>query len=301
VARVLFLFLDGVGIGPADPDVNPFFRARLPTLRSALDGRLPSLDEPRLTGPRAIAFPLDACLGVPGTPQSGTGQIALLTGHNAPHLFGRHFGPWPPVRLRALLERDNLLSKAGASGARVIFANAYPSGYPKGRASRRIAAIPLAARAAGVLDRDHVALAAGRAVASEIVNDRWIEHLGRVDLPPTTARDAGVNLAGLASDADLTLFAHYQTDVAGHRGGMTGAVEALERVDAFLSGVLDAIPPDTLFLLASDHGNIEDTSGGHTQNPALGLAIGGMAATLPLPERLTQIPALVLSELRGEA
>ena len=35
MTRVLFLFLDGVGIGPADPDVNPFLRARLPVLSEA--------------------------------------------------------------------------------------------------------------------------------------------------------------------------------------------------------------------------------------------------------------------------
>lgn len=297
MTRVLLFFLDGVGIGPADPDVNPFFRAELPTLTGALGGRLPCLEDPRPGGSHGIAFPVDACLGVLGTPQSGTGQVAFLTGRNAPDLFGRHFGPWPPVRLRALLERENLLSKARASGARVAFANAYPSDYPAGRSSRRVAAVPLAARAAGVLDRDHVALAAGRAVASEIVNEGWIEHLGRTDLPTVTPAEAGANLAALSGDADLTLYAHYQTDVEGHRGGMSGAVRALERVDAFLSGILANLPADVLLLMVSDHGNIEDVRVGHTRNPALGAALGVMASAITTPERLTGIAPLVLSEI----
>ena len=28
--RVALILLDGVGIGPPDPDINPFFRSRLP-------------------------------------------------------------------------------------------------------------------------------------------------------------------------------------------------------------------------------------------------------------------------------
>ena len=110
VGRVLFIFLDGVGIGAQEPEQNPFFVANLPILRAALGGELPHLEEPRLDGDRGTAFPMDACLGVEGTPQSGTGQVALLTGRNAPQTFGRHFGPWPPVRLRPILEAENFLS-----------------------------------------------------------------------------------------------------------------------------------------------------------------------------------------------
>ncbi len=297
MARLLFLFLDGVGIGPSDPEVNPFFVAALPTLSRALGGRLPSLDVPDPEGALGRAFPLDACLGVDGTPQSGTGQIALLTGLNAPRLFGRHFGPWPPVRLRSRLERENVFSVAGEAGARVIFANAYPRGYPGARDSKRVSALPLAAKAAGLLDRDHDALSEGRAVASEIVNDGWIHHLGHAGLPVLTPEQAGRNLGHIAEEADLTVFAHYHTDSAGHRGGMSGAVAALERVDRFVSGILDALPKDVLLLVASDHGNIEDCRMGHTRNPALGLAVGARANALTSPRNLMRVSALILTEI----
>ncbi len=55
---------------------------------------------------------------------------------------------------------------------------------------------------------------------------------------------------------------------------MSEAVAAIERVDAFLRGVLAGLADDVLLVLASDHGNIEDTSTGHTRNPALGVAVG---------------------------
>jgi len=83
-----------------------------------------------------------------------------------------------------------------------------------------------------------------------------------------------VDVCVLAEAHDLTLFAHYATDTAGHRRDMENAVTALERVDAFLGGVMEDLSTDTLLLIASDHGNIEDVTTGHTRNPALGLATG---------------------------
>jgi 2,3-bisphosphoglycerate-independent phosphoglycerate mutase len=288
VPRVLLLFLDGVGIGEPDPAANPFLTAKLPHLRSLLGGEIPTLDRPELEGARSAAFPLDAALGVPGVPQSGTGQTTLLTGENAAAAFGRHFGPWTPVSLRPLLERRNLLRLSVEAGHATVFANAYPRSWPGERAARRSAAPPLAARSAGLLDRHEDALARGDAVASEILNDGWRAHLGFTELPVIAAEDAGRNLAKLASAARLTLFAHYSTDHAGHRGGMEGAMAALELVDAFLAGVLANLPYDALLLIASDHGNIEDVRRGHTLNPVLGVLHGPDAA-----ERRKELRSLV--------
>lgn len=279
--RVLMIFLDGVGIGPDDPERNPFARAKIPTLLT-------------LTG-EATVVPLDATLGVAGTPQSGTGQAALLTGTNAAATFGGHFGPWTPVRLRPLVEERSLLRRAVEAGRSVAFANAYPRGWPGPGGSRRIAGPPLAARGAGVLDRHEEALAEGRAVSSEILNDGWKRHLGHAGLPDVTPERAGTNLAAIASGHDLTLYAHYATDTAGHRGRMEGAVAALERVDRFLAGVMDALPPGCTLVVASDHGNIEDVTMGHTLNPALGVLHGPGAGTMASGMRdLTDVAPAIL-------
>jgi phosphopentomutase len=58
---------------------------------------------------------------------------------------------------------------------------------------------------------------------------------------------------------------------------MDGAVAALERVDEFLGGVVDALPGEVLLVIGSDHGNIEDVTAGHTHNPALALLYGPAA------------------------
>lgn len=281
------MFLDGVGIGPSSATHNPFLRARLPWLRASLGG-IPTLDEAALGSERAAVAPLDATLGVDGTPQSGTGQISLLTGRNAARRFGRHFGPWAPVALRPLLQAESLLRRALAAGIDTEFANAYPRSWPGERSARRMAAPPLAARSAGLLTRDHEDLARGDAVASEIVNAGWRTHLGHASLPDPSPGQAGGNLARVSQRAGLTFFSHYSTDHAGHRGGMDGAVRALDRVDAFLQGLVAAMDSDTVVLVASDHGNIEDTRAGHTRNPALGIVVGPDA-----PLRATELRSIM--------
>ena len=279
-SRLLFVFLDGVGIGSGDAERNPFARAVIPTLHMLMGGSTPTLASPQVAGPHGSAFPVDATLGLEGTPQSGTGQASLLTGTNAARLYGRHFGPWTPVSLRPLVSEGSLLRRAADQGRAVVFGNAYPRGWPGARGGRRVAGPPLAASGAGLLDRHEEALADGTAVSSEIVNDGWRRHLGHDSLPDVTEHQAGRNLGRIAAEAELTLYAHYATDTAGHRGGMDGAVAALERVDRFLAGVLEALPGDTTLLITSDHGNIEEVGAGHTRNPALGVAAGPRARLL---------------------
>jgi 2,3-bisphosphoglycerate-independent phosphoglycerate mutase len=277
--RALLVFLDGVGIGPGDPDVNPFAAARLRALRALLGGALPVAEDVgadgRISAARAELAAADACLGVPGRPQSGTGQTALLTGRNAPALFGRHFGSWVPTTLRAMLGRENLLSRAAAAGRRVAFANAYPlgAGQADPRIFRRPAAPPLAAEAAGVLDRGLPELLEGRAVASSITHERWRGRLG-AEVPQVTPEEAARTLLGIAAAAEVTLFAHYDTDHVGHAAELGPAVAALEKVDAFLGAVAAGLPDDLLLVVASDHGNVEDVRGGHTLNPVPVIAVG---------------------------
>ena len=231
-----------------------------------------------------------------GLPQSGTGQTALLTGENAPALFGRHFGPWVPVHLRPLVEEKNLLSRAQALGATCAFANAYPKEFQGSKWARRPAGPPLAATAAGLFTRQGEALVRGEALTSEIVNTAWRTRLGYRELPEVTPREAGERLARISRRVDLTFFAHYSTDSAGHRGEMEGAVEALERVDGFLAGVTEGMSRDTLLVIASDHGNVEDVTRGHTVNPVLGLVSGsGAADHREGMESITDISSLILN------
>ena len=297
------LFLDGVGLGAYD-EHNPFTRADVPVLRGLLDGALPTLSHAGRTTAHASLHALDATLGMEGLPQSGTGQAALFTGEDAISLHGRHFGPWVPTGLRPMLAERNLLVRAQAAGRRVAFANAYPEELVSQvhAGTRRLPAFlragpPLVALAAGMLTRHTPELARGDAVASEITNAGWRRMLKK-DVPVISAAEAGINLARIVAAHDLTLFAHYATDSAGHEKALTPAVAALERVDAFLGGLLGAMSPDTLIVIASDHGNIEDVRMQHTRNPALGLVIGPTAATAHL-RAITDVAPYLLDRVVG--
>lgn len=306
MSRVLFVFIDGVGLGDEDGEVNPVVNARMTRLRALLDGAAPTRTQDGLSTSHATLRGLDASLGVAGLPQSGTGQTALLTGQNAPQMFGRHFGPWVPVQLRQLVAMDSVLARAKNAGKRVAFANAYPeelvqqaAGVPLGRLPGPLrAGPPLAALGAGLLERGTSALETGNAIASEITNDGWRTHLKRLSLPDISPRDAGSNLARIALQNDLTMFAHYATDTVGHRGDHAAAVTVLERVDAFLDGLLAELPGDVLLVVASDHGNIEDSRVGHTKNPALCLVAGnGHAEFAKSLVALTDVMPAILQRL----
>jgi 2,3-bisphosphoglycerate-independent phosphoglycerate mutase len=300
-SRALMVFLDGVGIGPGDPAVNPFAVAALPRLAALLGRPLVSeaLDAAgRIEGPGAVVVAADATMGVEGIPQSGTGQTALLTGRNAARLYGRHFGPWVPTALRPMLAEESLLARARRAGLPVAFANAYPvAGAARDpRTFRRPAAPPLAAEAVGALTRGVAELASGDAVASSITNERWRERLGDA-VPDVTPGEAARALARIASGSRVTLFAHYDTDYRGHRGGLDGAVAALERVDAFVGELVDALPRDALLVLSSDHGNVEDASGGHTRNPVPVLAAGAGRRALLEARSIEDVVPLILAAL----
>lgn len=301
---VVLLFLDGVGLAP-EGEHNPFAHARLPVMRSLLGGVAPFAENAGLVTPHASLHALDAVLGVEGLPQSGTGQTALFTGIDAIALHGRHFGPWVPTALRPLLAEENLLVRSQAQGYSVAFANAYPEeavAMLRDRARRLPAFLragpPIAAHAAGLLNLHTPELARGDAIASEITNTGWREKLRR-DVPEITAAQAGRNLAAIAAEHDLTMFAHYHTDTVGHMRALEPAVAALEKVDEFIGGLLDALPANAVVVIASDHGNIEDVRMQHTRNPALGMVIGPTARGAAL-RTITDVAPYIRDLLRTD-
>ena len=268
--HAIFLFLDGVGLGKADPEVNPMFKARLPHLRSLLGGKLPHLGLRKILSDRAVAIPLNATLGVDGLPQSGTGQATLFTGVNASRLIGRHFGPYPTTDLKPLIEESNIFRQFKAAGHSVCFANAFPKQFFEYAASgkRRLSVTTLSCRYADVPLFDAESLSRDESVSADITRARWPE-LGYPELPIITPREAGKHLWRLTALHSFTLFEYWLTDYAGHGRDMAIAVETLERFDGLLGGLLEEFDPkECTLILTSDHGNIEDLSTkSHTRNP----------------------------------
>ncbi len=277
--RVLLLFVDGLGLGDADPAANPVVGGACPVLARWLAGE---------------AAPVDACLGVPGLPQSATGQATLLTGVNASRAMGRHVEGFPGPSLQAIVRGHNLLLRAAACGLRATFANAYFTDRISLAAIRRPSVTTVAAQSAGLALRGPADLVAGRAVYQDLTRDAL--RARGFEGPFVSPEEAGTHLVALAAEHDLTLFEYFQTDRAGHSGDRGLAESVLSKYDRFLAAALRfADVPGRLVLLVSDHGNIEDLRvRTHTRNPVPVAARGeGAARILAEVRDLTDItPAI---------
>ncbi len=293
--RVLFIFLDGVGLAPAGPD-NPLSSVPMPRLRDLLGGPL-ALDGRRDATEDLVFHGVDACLGVAGVPQSATGQTALFTGVNAAALVGRHVTAYPTGPLRELIAEHSLLRQAAETGARVLFANAHSERFWQMVRDRqwRLSASTLTALAAGAPIPTLEDLLQGRAVMWDITHEIANEQMG-YELPLVSPELAGTRLAGLAGEHDLVLFETFLTDLAGHR--RLDPAWVLPRLDAFLGAVLDGRPRDCTVVVCSDHGNLEDArSKLHTSNPVPLLAAGPKATGFREVRDLTGVAPAILGAL----
>lgn len=297
MAPVLLLFVDGIGLAPAG-EANPFATTPSPGFERLLGGPLTS-ERVEDAGDRGtfVLRAIDACLGVPGLPQSGTGQTALFTGVNAPLLVGRHVVAFPGPRLKRVLADHGLFRRARDRGLRCAFANAFSPRYDelvKRRRLRKSASVVLA-ESAGLRLRDLTDLESGNALTWDIERDLFTRP-GDRRVARVAAEEAGRHLAAIASGHDLTLYETFLTDLAGHRRGPIDATEAARRVDALVSGLLEAAVPDRLtVVLTSDHGNLEESDHRrHTRNPVPLLAWGPDAAALRHARSLTDLASVLL-------
>ncbi|GMA15612.1 metalloenzyme domain protein [Deinococcus metallilatus] len=242
---LVWLALDGVG-HPDDAPEGSVWEAELPTLRPLVDaGRA-----------------LDATLGVPGLPQSGTGQACWLTGVDAVRRMGKpgrgeHFGPHPGPTLQGLLRAAALPGRLVRADGRAALANHYPPAYFAAQARRpRMGCFPFSFVAAG-LGLNPPGLPPVPATLGLGYAEPWPEQT-----PLSEVARLGEALAGAAREQDLIVCDLWFGDHLGHRGRdlappdiLRAGRAYLERVDALLSGLLNAGAP---VVLSSDHGNLED-------------------------------------------
>ena len=292
--RFLFIFIDGIGLGP-DASDNPFAVSPYPALMNLAGGRL--LAGAHRREESLWVSGIDATLGVPGLPQSATGQTALFTGVNAPRAAGFHVPAYPIKPLTTILSRYSILKQAKALGKRVTFANAYSDAYWQ-RKRPRHSATTLAAMAAEIPFRDERDLLAGEAVywdiTREVAQATYAPHL-----PVIMPEEAGRHLARLLDSHDLVLYETFLPDLAGHRRLPWSAGRVLQRIDGLLAGVLDALPAGVTILITSDHGNFEDSaSRAHTYNPVPLIVAGPAASHFQSVSDLTGVTPAILSALQ---
>ncbi|GAB4474414.1 MAG: metalloenzyme [Anaerolineales bacterium] len=276
--KVIFLFLDGVGLGDPRSAHNPFNHAHTPFLDSLLEGQKLGWGINKFHNEIISVFELDASGGVSGIPQSATGQAMLLTGKNIPQQLGYHYGPKPNPEIAAYITNGNLFNTLRQNGYRSHYLNAFPPLYFENIASGRrlYSAIPLAVISAGIKLNTIADLIAGRAISADFTNEGWRSYLGITGIPTLTPSEAGKRISEIASGFDLTFFEYWLTDYAGHRQNMAEAIHILETIDRVLESIVTSLDlSETMVWVTSDHGNLEDLSHRrHTLNPVPLLVIG---------------------------
>jgi len=290
--NVLFIFLDGVGLGEDSPDRNPFAYVNTPILDHLLSGR-------KLLAKNTPFFPryctlisIDAQMGIEGLPQSATGQATLLTGINFPKILGYHYGPKSNQFISDFFKSNGKVNfneaienKPGSiflylknSGKSASLLNAYPPSYFVNINSRKRnhSVIPLAATTAGIRLFDQNDLFMGKAISADFTGHGWQDHLNLHETPIIKPEKAGSILASLAKNYHFSMFEFWETDIVGHKQNFVYAINVLRKLDQVLEGLLNNWDFDNNgILITSDHGNMEDLSTRrHTTNQVSAIFIG---------------------------
>lgn len=296
---LLMIFIDGLGLGSDNPEINPLVKADMPFLRSILAGALTDKTVGNgIIKPNMIIKAIDARLGVSGLPQSATGQTALFTGINAAKITGRHINGFPTKALREVLESKSIFKQINRSGRKAVFANTFTKEYFENvqRGRWRYSASTTAALAGSCQLLMVDDLKRGYAVYQDITN----EQLRQKDypIPLITPEIAGENLIRQAQLNDFTLFEYFQTDHCGHAQDQELAFVLLNRLDRLVATVVSRMSADFCLVITSDHGNIEDLSvKTHTLNPAPLIVFGADAESFKVVNSLVDVCPTILNFL----
>jgi len=282
--KIILVFLDGVGLGGSDPERNPLlplFTSISPELTQVLS-RLPA----EFDGGRMSA--LDACLGVPGIPQSATGQTSLFTGVNAQERLGYHLNAMPNGPLIGILKERSLPVVLKRRGFRAVNGNLHSPGYFRSRRGGHKNRFPvstimtMASRTPFLFERD---FRRGRGVFMDLTGALLRER--GIDIPLITPGEAADRLVFLTEEADFVFFEYFLTDRWGHKRNRPALDRCVSDLALFLGRLKKAARRAGVHVvLTSDHGNAEDFhTGDHTRNPVPFLHLPGGEENV-LPEEL---------------
>jgi hypothetical protein len=287
---IIYIFLDGVGLGTDNPEINPFARFKNRFFGAHAGGRYTMPGEVIAT---------DAHMGIPGLPQSATGQTALFTGYNGPQIMGRHVNGYPTFTLRPYFRECNILKVMNEAGWNATLLNSYSPMYLKRlqhpRAERMLSATSLMQRYSGKPYFTTDDYFAGRSLYMDMTN--WFLRKQGINVPLARPYNQGRRLVAIARQYDLVIFEYFFTDKVGHEQSWGAAKRILRHVDDFLQGVWDELNSQReTIVISSDHGNMEDLSvKTHTANP-VGTWVHGRHASrfTDRVKRLMDIPRVIL-------
>jgi len=271
--KLLLFFIDGIGLGLDDGKANP--------LRNLFSGVMPGT---RLVEQESAQFfkggvliPTDAVMGVPGVPQSATGQTSIFTGTNAQKLLGRHLSAYPNERLKSIIEQKSLMRSLENLGVKVTAANLYSREFFDDRKKSRPNRFPVSTliiQSSGAGFRFWPDYQSSMAVFADITNERLRKR--GYDIPLIEPEEAAANMLNIVTEYNFVFFEYFMTDLHGHkrnRRELSRCVDILNRFTGLLWAGVDR--GTTAILILSDHGNAEDmTTGDHTLNRVPTLFLG---------------------------
>ncbi len=264
--KVILVFIDGIGIGAADPGKNPV-RELFTGISSGLfldNASIPCDLE------NGYAIGLDACLGVPGIPQSATGQTSLFTGISAQGLLGYHLNAMPNEPLIKLLHERSLPVLLKKNGKIPVNANLHTPDYFRHRRGGHKNRFPVstimtfASRSSFLFEKDYKD---GKGIFMDITGQTLVER--GLDIPVISPEDAASRLVYLTKYADYVNFEYFLTDKWGHKRNRERLDECLGHLIRFIGDLSRKTRQTGVHLvITSDHGNSEDFSiADHTRNP----------------------------------
>ncbi len=278
MAKLIFIFFDGVGIGKADR-TNPFFAVNADYLPFFENG----CTLPDQTPIKCI----DAQLGVAGMPMSATGQTTLFTGINVPALLNEHKESYPDSFMRKIIKEKSIFSILRKNNLNPRFLNVFPgtshlytpgnihirddgefyySPVFKNRVRRSLSAttcmmIANHMRPFGVND-----ILEERALYHDFTNQSLNGEFPR--LPQFSPEKAAEVIYSTSRNYDLLLYEYFQTDFYGHGFDMEDCIDLVRQLNRLVKCLVSLLDKekDTI-LITSDHGNLEDsTTQLHTNN-----------------------------------
>jgi bisphosphoglycerate-independent phosphoglycerate mutase (AlkP superfamily) len=290
--KIIFIFIDGFGIGEANITKNPVYKAYTPAWDYIESSN------------KIIAT--DACLEVEGLPQSATGQTSIFTGVNASKVLGRHLHGQPSESLKEIISSNNLFKELLKRGLKVTNANIYRPEYlskllDPTEKKYKPSVTTVMTLTSGLSCRTLEDYELGKGIYHDITGKILLE--GGYIENTITPIDAARRLYNLSREYDFTMFEHFMTDVIGHRASMEKAVSNIEILDNFFGELLKLVDLDEDFIIiTSDHGNIEDlTIKTHTFNKVPTVILGNRVKFDSIRiESLTDIMPTVLGIFDGK-
>ncbi len=283
--KVIFTFIDGVGIGEKDRTANPVYSTEQHILAGLIDN---------------ARFQADASMGVEDLPQSATGQTTIFTGVNAPEVLNRHLSGQPTISLKKVIYKSNIFSELIKRGYKVTSSNVYRDEYLENMLNvkdrkHRPSVTSVMSMAAGIDFRTVNEFINENGVYHDITGDILKESEYKVE--PITPQKAAQILYRLSRNYDFTLYEHFLTDIQGHKGDFDEAVKIIDRLDSFFAELIKQMDfEQDVLIITSDHGNIEDMSvHTHTMNKVPVIVLGKKAENVKTEiHSLTDIMSFIL-------